>query len=111
MLSDLESLERRTDGLEKRIRGTDKEAQEARETLDLVKRALVLLHDGKPARLLQRTEGGEKAFRMLALLTAIPVLYGCNVAEDALAKGDPVGQEVGDRGKAAGSGCVSIVAK
>src|SRR3954454_22025349 len=56
MLADLESLERRTEGLEKRIRGTDKEAQEARDSLDLVKRALVLLHDGKPARLLQRTK-------------------------------------------------------
>src|SRR5262249_1004323 len=37
MLADLESLERRVDALEKKIRGQDKEAKE---TLDLVNRAL-----------------------------------------------------------------------
>src|SRR5829696_4005312 len=40
MLADLDSLEKRVDALEKRIRGNDKEA---RETLDLVQRALALL--------------------------------------------------------------------
>src|SRR5678810_1207572 len=40
MLADLESLERRVDALEKKIRGQDKEA---RETLDLVNRSLALL--------------------------------------------------------------------
>src|ERR1700746_3640188 len=38
MLADLESLERRTEGLERKGRGTDKEAAEARQTLDLVAR-------------------------------------------------------------------------
>src|SRR5258707_2293295 len=75
MLADLESLERRVEGLEKRTRGSDKEAQDAKESLDLVQRALVLLRDGKPARLLARTKEEEKPFRMLALLTSIPVLY------------------------------------
>jgi ribosome-binding ATPase len=110
MLADLESLERRTDGLEKRIRGTDKEAQEARETLDLVKRTLVLLRDGKPARLLQRGKEEERLFRMLALLTAIPVLYVCNVAEGALGT-DPLADKIAARAKAEGAGCVSISAK
>src|SRR3954471_9491564 len=50
MLADLDSLERRVVGLEKKARGGDKEAKEA---LDLVNRALVLLRDGKPARLLE----------------------------------------------------------
>jgi GTPase involved in cell partitioning and DNA repair len=48
MLADLESLEKRVDALEKRIRGQDKEAKE---TLDLVNRSLALLREGKPARL------------------------------------------------------------
>src|ERR1700755_1211525 len=93
MLADLESLERRSEGLEKRIRGTDKEAPEARETLDIVKRTLALLQDGKPARLLQRAKEEERLFRMLALLTAIPVLYVCNVAEGSLV-GDPMAQKI-----------------
>src|SRR5258708_2625948 len=51
MLADLESLERRVDALEKKIRGQDKEAKE---TLDLVNRALKLLREGKPARFVER---------------------------------------------------------
>src|SRR5712691_8882917 len=43
MLADLDSLERRLDGLGKKAKGSDREATEARETLDLVNRALALL--------------------------------------------------------------------
>src|SRR4029453_562183 len=38
MLADLDSLERRVDGLAKKTKGNDKEAAEAKETLDLVNR-------------------------------------------------------------------------
>src|SRR6202162_3202400 len=51
MLADLDSLERRVDALEKKAKGNDKEAVEAKETLDLVDRALALLRAGQPARL------------------------------------------------------------
>src|SRR6201992_4077630 len=51
MLADLDSLEKRVDALEKKAKGNDKEAKEL---LDLVQRALVLLREGKPARLMQR---------------------------------------------------------
>src|SRR6202041_2967431 len=50
MLADLDSLERRVDGLSKKAKGGDKEAKD---TLDLVTRALALLRAGKPARLLE----------------------------------------------------------
>jgi ribosome-binding ATPase len=111
MLADLESLERRIEGLEKRTRGSDKEAQEAKETLDLVQRALVLLRDGKPARLLARTKEEEKPFRMLGLLTSIPVLYVANVSESAAAEGDALSRKIEARAQAEGAGCVSISAK
>src|SRR5215211_224110 len=78
MLADLESLEKRVVGLEKRAKGSDKEAKE---TLDLVGRALTLLREGKPARLVERKAEEEKAFWMLGLLTSKPVLYVCNVDE------------------------------
>src|SRR6266542_207826 len=80
MLADLDSLERRVDALEKKARGGDKESKE---TLDLVGRSLALLREGKPARLVERKAEEEKAFRMLGLLTAKPVLYVCNVDESA----------------------------
>src|SRR5207245_2645168 len=68
MLADLDSLERRVDSLAKKAKGTDKEALEAKDMLDLVNRALALLREGKPARLVQRKPEEEKIFRMLGLL-------------------------------------------
>ena len=60
MLADLESLERRVDGLERKARGTDADAKEAKEALALVNRALVLLRDGKPARQTERKADEER---------------------------------------------------
>ena len=50
MLADLDSLEKRIPTLERRVRGQDKEAKKA---LELVERSLVLLREGKPARMAQ----------------------------------------------------------
>src|ERR1700739_179615 len=111
MLADLESLERRSEGLERKARGTDKEAAEARQTLDLIERALGLLCDGKPARLTPRKPEEEKPFHMLALLTALPVLYVCNVDEGAAAAGNEFSRKVQARAQAEGAGAVVISAK
>src|SRR6202051_2396073 len=62
MLADLESLERRVDNLERKARGTDKDAKEAKEALDLLGRALVLPRPGKPARLPERPPAEERTF-------------------------------------------------
>ncbi|MGH6676168.1 MAG: redox-regulated ATPase YchF, partial [Xanthobacteraceae bacterium] len=104
MLADLDSLERRVDGLNKKAKGGDKEAKE---TLDLVNRALSLLRDGKPARLAERKPEEEKSFRMLGLITSLPVLYVCNVDEERVAAGNDYSREVAD--KAASEGAVAIV--
>src|SRR5215831_15463765 len=104
MLADLDSLERRVDGLAKN-------ASEARETLDLVNRALGLLRAGKPARLVERKPEEEKAFRMLGLLTSIPVLYVCNVDEAAAAIGNDFSRRVEARAREEGAACVIISAK
>jgi GTP-binding protein YchF len=111
MLADLDSLERRVDALEKKAKGGDKEAKEAKETLDLVNRALTLLRDGKPARLLERKAEEEKAFAALGLLTSKPVLYVCNVDEASAATGNDFSLKVEARAKAEGAGCVVISAR
>jgi GTP-binding protein YchF len=108
MLADLDSLERRVDTLEKKARGNDKEAKE---TLDLVKRALPLLREGKPARLVERKPEEEQAFAMLGLMTAKPVLYVCNVEESAAATGNDFSQRVQARAKQEGAVSVVISAK
>src|SRR5437016_553096 len=94
MLADLDSLERRVDALEKKARGGDKESKE---TLALVERALVLLRDGKPARLVERKPDEERIFHTLGLLTALPVLYVCNVDESAAASGNAQSRKVAER--------------
>jgi GTP-binding protein YchF len=108
MLADLDSLERRVDALEKKARGNDKEAKE---TLDLVNRALALLRDGKPARLVARKPEEAGAVHMLGLLTSLPVLYVCNVDEAAAATGNAYSRQVEERAKAEGAVAVAISAK
>jgi ribosome-binding ATPase len=111
MLADLDSLERRVDALEKKAKGSDKEAVEAKETLDLVNRALVLLRAGQPARLIERKPEEEKVFHALGLLTSLPMLYVCNVEEAAAATGNGFSRLVEARAKAEGAGCLVISAK
>ena len=108
MLADLDSLERRVDALSKKAKGNDKEAKE---TLDLVNRALALLRDGKPARLTERKPEEEKIFHSLGLLTSLPVLYVCNVEEASAAAGNAFSRKVEERAKAEGAACVVISAK
>jgi hypothetical protein len=108
MLADLDSLERRVDGLSKKAKGNDKESKE---TLDLVNRALALLRDGKPARLTERKPEEEKLFHSLGLLTSLPVLYVCNVDEGSAATGNAFSKKVEERAKAEGAAAVVISAK
>jgi ribosome-binding ATPase YchF (GTP1/OBG family) len=60
MLADLESLDKRRAGVEKKAKQGDKEAKVA---LDLIERAMKLLYAGKSARLVERSEDEEKARR------------------------------------------------
>ena len=108
MLADLESLEKRVDALEKKAKGNDKEAKE---TLGLVNRALALLREGKPARLMERKPEEEKLFHTLGLLTSAPVLYACNVEEASAAAGNAFSRKVEARAKEEDAMSVVISAK
>ena len=104
MLADLESLEKRVGALEKKAKGGDKEA---RESVDLVNRCLVLLREGRPARLVEVKPEEQKSFTMLGLLSSKPVLYVCNVEEAAADRGNGFSDRVA--GRAAEEGAVSVV--
>jgi len=108
MLADLDSLERRVDALEKKARGNDKEAKE---TLALVNRALALLREGRPARLLESAPEERQAFSRLGLLSWKPVLYVCNVDEASAAGGNAYSAKVEERAKQEGAVAVVISAK
>jgi len=111
MLADLDSLERRVDALEKRARGSGADAKEAKETLDLVNRALALLREGRPARVLECTADEKRAFGQLGLLSWKPVLYVCNVDEASAASGNAFSRKVEQRAQEEGAVAVVISAK
>jgi ribosome-binding ATPase len=108
MLADLDSLEKRIVNLEKKAKGGDKESKES---LDLLQRALKLLIDGKPARLVERSKEEEKAFQALQLLTSKPVLYVCNVEEASADKGNAFSERVFARAKEENAVAVVVSAK
>ena len=111
MLADLDSLEKRVDNLEKKAKGAGEDAKQAKEMLDLIKRSLIPLREGKPARMVERKPEQEKLFHSLGLLTSAPVLYACNVEEASAATGNEFSRKVEERAKAEGAVAVVISAK
>jgi ribosome-binding ATPase len=108
MLADLESLEKRVTAMEKKAKFADKEAKEM---LDLMQRALKLLVDGKPARLVERTKDEDKIFVTLGLLSSKPVLYVCNVEEGSADKGNAFSDKVKAFALSEGARTVVVSAK
>jgi GTP-binding protein YchF len=108
MLADLDSLEKRINALEKKAKTGDKEAKEQ---LYLVQRCLSLLHEGKPARLVERKTEEERAFGMLNLLTSKPVLYVCNVEEASAHDGNSFSTRVMEHAKKEGARAVVVSAQ
>jgi GTP-binding protein YchF len=105
MLSDLESLEKRVPAAAKRGAAGDKEAKAMASVLG---QALELLREGKPARLtVPNDDEEERLFRQAQLLTAKPVLYVCNVAEEDAASGNALSEKV--FAKAAAEGAQAVV--
>ena len=108
MLSDLESLEKRVPAAQKRATGGDKESKIAASVLG---QALELLREGKPARLTEPKDDEEaRLFAQAQLLTAKPVLYVCNVAEEDAAKGNALSDRVFEKAKAEGAQAVVVSA-
>ncbi len=108
MLSDMESIEKRMQGLVRKVRGGDKEAVQQER---LLKQALAVLEDGKPARVVEVDEEDAKAWKLLQLLTTKPVLYVCNVGESDAAQGNEHSAKVAEMAAAEGNAHVIISAQ
>ncbi len=104
MLADLESVERRMANLARKLKGNDKDAKDQQRLLELAKGAL---EQGRPARTVEIAEEDLKAWTMLQLLTAKPVLYVCNVAEGDADTGNDWSAKVAEM--AAREGAASVV--
>jgi len=86
MLADLDSL-----GEARSTRWKRRRAATTRNRFSALRprpRAIALLSEGKPARLVARKPEEEQAFAMLGLITAKPILYVCNVEEASAANGN-----------------------
>ncbi len=110
MLADMDSLEKRKAGVEKKAKAGDKEA---RKTLELIDLALSALNADQPVRAVndQVAPEDKKAWKMLQLLTSKPVLYVCNVDEASAATGNALSEKVVAKAKDEGAEAVVISAK
>jgi GTP-binding protein YchF len=108
MLADLDSVEKRLTGLQRKVRGGDKEAVDQER---LLKAAQAALAEGRPARTVKVAEDDQKAWRMLSLLTAKPVVYVCNVEEASAAGGNALSAKVEAMAAAEGARAVVISAR
>ena len=85
ILADIESLEKRLQGLEKKARGGDKTIIEQ---VNLIKRVLDVLNKGQMAINTDISKDEEKNFRMLQLLTGKKQFFVCNVNENDIIEGN-----------------------
>ncbi|MGB3689433.1 MAG: redox-regulated ATPase YchF [Jannaschia helgolandensis] len=108
MIADMESIEKRLQGLSRKVRGGEKEAVEQER---LLKAALAVLNDGKPARTVDVAADDRRTWNMLQLLTAKPILYVCNVDEGSAATGNAFSDAVAGMAAAQGASTVIISAQ
>lgn len=108
MLADLESVEKRRAGLLRKLKGGDKEAAQADRLLAAAQAAL---EAGRPARTVAVDAEDARAWRLLQLLTAKPVLYVCNVDEASAATGNRFSEAVAAMAEAQGAASVVISAQ
>lgn len=108
MLADLDSIERRRANLARKLKGGDKEAADQDRLLALAEKALA---EGRPARTVKVSEDDARAWRLLQLLTAKPVLYVCNVEEGSAATGNSQSARVAEMAAGQGAGVVVISAR
>ena len=86
LLKDLETVEKRLEKFKKAAKGGDKAEVKKLEILTSIKE---VMDDGRPARVLDLDADGIEILSDMYLLTAKPILYVCNVGEEAVIDGNP----------------------
>ena len=107
-LADLEAVEKRIVGLTKKARGGDKEAKEL---LALAEKIQAILAEGKPASAYEVFSPEEALLlKQLQLITTKPILYVCNVEEDAAATGNAFSEQVKEMAAQRGAEAIVVSA-
>lgn len=83
IFSDIEMVERRLDRSTKAMKGDKSLAKE----VEFLKRLKASLEDGIPARNVECDEDEKEILSTVALLTAKPVIYACNMSEEDFTNG------------------------
>jgi hypothetical protein len=107
LLADIASLERRIDGLTKRARGSEVDAQRQ---LALIEKIRPEMEAGSPARQLVLDAEQRATLRTFQLLTAKPLVYLCNVDEASAATGNGWSDQGAQWARAHGAPTVVIAA-
>ena len=108
MLADIESIEKRLQNIVRKVRGGVKEAVQQER---LMRAALDMLEQGKPARMVEVDAEDARAWKLLQPLTTKPVLYVCNVGEADAAEGNAHAAKVAEMAAAQGNAHVIISAQ
>ncbi len=108
MLADLESLEKRIVGVQKKAQAGDKASKSL---LAVMEPALSALREGKTARTVRPQEAeAQRLFDQMYLLTGKPVLYVCNVDEASAANGNDYSAAVAQMAAKQGNSSIIISA-
>ena len=107
MLADLESMEKRIDKLRKNAR----KEKELQPTVELAEKVIAGLGEGIPARRLLASEKEKELGAQFFLLSAKPVLYAANVAENELPGGNAFTAGVADIAESEGAKMLIISAR
>ena len=108
MLADIESLQNGLGKAERTARSGDKDAILR---VEVINKCLEHLKDETPLRKLKLNEGEQKSISSYGLLTAKPILYVANVAEDDLSGESPLVAKVREHAEKVGAGVVAVCAK
>ncbi len=84
IMADLQTVEKRLEGLHKKVKAQDKESIAMHACFSKVQEAL---EAGKAARTVSLTEDEEKMVQQINLLSIKPVIYAANVSEDDIVDG------------------------
>ena len=107
MLADLDSLERRITGVQKKAKGGD---AESKAQLAVMEPVLEALREGKSARTVELPVEQHKILHTMGLITSKPVVYVCNVEESSAGTGNAFSAKVAEFAKAQGNTSVVISA-
>lgn len=110
ILSDLEQVEKILQKKEKSAKADKSQRAE----VELLKRIVDVLNEGKSARVLTLTEDEEKLLRSYQLLSVKPIIYVANIADDELiddGKNNPWVKKVRDFAKDENATVVTVSAK